>query len=106
MSRLNMLILQAKHPSAFDKFEEIIEAAIGKCIAVFLDYDGTLSPIVDDPECAFMSDEVYRSSIEILYYQILCQWFFQSCIFFFSCYSDAENSKRLIRFIPNRDNHR
>ena len=57
--RLNMLILQAKHPSAFDKFEEIIEAAIGKCIAVFLDYDGTLSPIVDDPECAFMSDEVY-----------------------------------------------
>uniref|UniRef100_A0A6V7QX89 Trehalose 6-phosphate phosphatase n=1 Tax=Ananas comosus var. bracteatus TaxID=296719 RepID=A0A6V7QX89_ANACO len=28
----------------------------GKKIVMFLDYDGTLSPIVDDPDCAFMSD--------------------------------------------------
>jgi trehalose 6-phosphate phosphatase len=34
------------------------ELTTGKCIAVFLDYDGTLSPIVDDPERAFLSDEV------------------------------------------------
>ena len=25
---------------------------------MFLDYDGTLSPIVDDPDNAFMSDDV------------------------------------------------
>lgn len=47
-----------KHPSAIDKFDKIVEAATGKRIAIFLDYDGTLSPIVEDPERAFMSDEV------------------------------------------------
>lgn len=31
----------------------------GKEIVVFLDYDGTLSPIVDDPDRAFMTNEVY-----------------------------------------------
>jgi len=25
---------------------------------MFLDYDGTLSPIVEDPDCAFMSEPV------------------------------------------------
>ncbi|PHT36000.1 hypothetical protein CQW23_23700 [Capsicum baccatum] len=29
-------------------------------IEIFLDYDGTLSPIVDDPDRAFMSNEVYE----------------------------------------------
>jgi len=32
--------------------------AEGKKIAVFLDYDGTLSPIVSDPDIAYMTDEV------------------------------------------------
>ena len=32
--------------------------AKGKEIVVFLDYDGTLSPIVDDPDKAYMSDAV------------------------------------------------
>lgn len=32
--------------------------AEGKQIVVFLDYDGTLSPIVDDPDKAYMSDVV------------------------------------------------
>ncbi|XP_059432249.1 probable trehalose-phosphate phosphatase J isoform X1 [Corylus avellana] len=44
-----------RHPSALDMFEEIIDAAKGKQIVMFLDYDGTLSPIVDDPDRAFMS---------------------------------------------------
>lgn len=39
----------------------------GKQIVVFLDYDGTLTPIVDDPERAFMSDAVYIH-ILILYF--------------------------------------
>ncbi|KAF7834279.1 putative trehalose-phosphate phosphatase J [Senna tora] len=43
------------HPSALDMFGQIVEASKGKQIVVFLDYDGTLSPIVDDPDRAFMS---------------------------------------------------
>lgn len=35
-----------------------MNAAVGKQIVVFLDYDGTLAPIVDDPDRAFMSDAV------------------------------------------------
>ncbi|KAM3281849.1 putative trehalose-phosphate phosphatase H isoform X1 [Capsicum chacoense] len=44
------------HPSAVDMFEDITSASKGKKIVMFLDYDGTLSPIVDDPDQAFMSD--------------------------------------------------
>ncbi|CAN1343408.1 Probable trehalose-phosphate phosphatase J [Linum perenne] len=33
-------------PSALDSFDEIIEASQGKQIVMFLDYDGTLSPIM------------------------------------------------------------
>ncbi|XP_044956646.1 probable trehalose-phosphate phosphatase 7 [Hordeum vulgare subsp. vulgare] len=46
----------ARHPSALAKFEEIVAASKGKQIVMFLDYDGTLSPIVDDPDAAFMSE--------------------------------------------------
>ncbi|XP_051117919.1 probable trehalose-phosphate phosphatase E isoform X2 [Andrographis paniculata] len=38
--------------------DEIAKAAKGKQIVMFLDYDGTLSPIVDDPEKAFLSDSM------------------------------------------------
>ncbi|XP_044493797.1 probable trehalose-phosphate phosphatase 6 [Mangifera indica] len=51
-----------KHPSALDSFEQMIAAAHGKKIVVFLDYDGTLSPIVQDPNKAFMSDKM-RSAV-------------------------------------------
>ncbi|KAG8381497.1 hypothetical protein BUALT_Bualt06G0128000 [Buddleja alternifolia] len=44
-----------KYPSALGLFEQIADKAKGKRIALFLDYDGTLSPIVDNPDCAFMS---------------------------------------------------
>lgn len=50
------------HPSALDVFEDITGMAQGKQVAVFLDYDGTLSPIVEDPDHAFMSDEM-RSAL-------------------------------------------
>lgn len=51
-----------KYPSALDSFEQIMNYAKGKRIALFLDYDGTLSPIVDDPERAFMSNAM-RSAV-------------------------------------------
>ncbi|KAK9698719.1 hypothetical protein RND81_08G126200 [Saponaria officinalis] len=46
------------HPSALNNFEKITKFDEGKKIAIFLDYDGTLSPIVDDPDCAFMTDDM------------------------------------------------
>ncbi|KAL8233832.1 hypothetical protein R6Q59_019932 [Mikania micrantha] len=45
-----------RHRSALQVFDEITDASNGKQIVMFLDYDGTLSPIVDDPDRAFMSD--------------------------------------------------
>lgn len=50
--------MQLKYPSALNSFEQITNFAKDKKIAIFLDYDGTLSPIVDDPDHAFMSDDV------------------------------------------------
>lgn len=60
---------QVRHPSALAKFDHIVKASMGKQIVMFLDYDGTLSPIVDDPDSAFMSDQV--SSHE-LYLSLPC----------------------------------
>ncbi|CAN8256750.1 unnamed protein product [Cochlearia groenlandica] len=50
-----------QHPSALDMFKEIMEASQGKQIVMFLDYDGTLSPIVDDPDKAYMSNKMRRT---------------------------------------------
>ncbi|KHG07067.1 otsB [Gossypium arboreum] len=51
-----------KYPSALKSFDQILKNAKNKKVAVFLDYDGTLSPIVDDPDRAFMSDSM-RSAV-------------------------------------------
>ncbi|EEF29812.1 probable trehalose-phosphate phosphatase F isoform X1 [Ricinus communis] len=51
-----------KYPSALNSFEQITNFAKNKKIAMFLDYDGTLSPIVDDPDQALMSDDM-RSAV-------------------------------------------
>lgn len=50
--------MQKRHPSALHNFDELMAASKGKQIVMFLDYDGTLSPIVEDPDRAYMSDEV------------------------------------------------
>ncbi|KAJ8764215.1 hypothetical protein K2173_005395 [Erythroxylum novogranatense] len=47
-----------KYPSALNSFEQMTGFARNKKIAIFLDYDGTLSPIVDDPDQALMSDDM------------------------------------------------
>jgi hypothetical protein len=54
---------QRKHPSALSKFEEIAAKSRGKKIVMFMDYDGTLSPIVADPDTAYMSDAVSHQSM-------------------------------------------
>ncbi|MED6183299.1 hypothetical protein PIB30_036660 [Stylosanthes scabra] len=50
-----------RHPSALDMFEEIMVRSKGKQIVMFLDYDGTLSPIVEDPDRAFMSNSMRKT---------------------------------------------
>lgn len=47
-----------KYPSALASFEKIASYAKGKKVVLFLDYDGTLSPIVDNPDQAFMSNHM------------------------------------------------
>ncbi|KNA17803.1 hypothetical protein SOVF_076230 [Spinacia oleracea] len=51
------------YPSAITSFEQITHFAKGKRLALFLDYDGTLSPIVDNPDMAFMSEDM-RSAVK------------------------------------------
>ncbi|KAI3792340.1 hypothetical protein L2E82_06217 [Cichorium intybus] len=50
-----------KYPSALNSFDHIINLGKDKKIVIFLDYDGTLSPIVDDPDRAFMSPDMYSA---------------------------------------------
>ncbi|KAL5572090.1 hypothetical protein UlMin_021687 [Ulmus minor] len=54
-----------KHPSALDSFDEMMSKAKENDMAVFLDYDGTLSPIVEDPEKAFMTDAMRAAVREV-----------------------------------------
>ncbi|KAK4274097.1 hypothetical protein QN277_017379 [Acacia crassicarpa] len=46
------------HPSAINMFDQIINKSKDKQIIIFLDYDGTLSPIVADPDKAFMTKKM------------------------------------------------
>lgn len=52
-----------KYPSALLSFGQFANYAKGKRIVLFLDYDGTLSPIVEDPDHAFMS-ETMREAVK------------------------------------------
>lgn len=55
----NIFWIQALHPSALDMFDKIMSDAEGKQIIMFLDYDGTLSQIIEDHDNAYVTDEVY-----------------------------------------------
>jgi trehalose-phosphatase len=57
---------QAKEPvSLFENFQKIKDRVSGKEVIVFLDYDGTLTPIVERPELAVISEEM-RSTVQSL----------------------------------------
>jgi trehalose 6-phosphate phosphatase len=47
-------------PSALRKIQHIASRTKDKRIALFLDYDGTLTPIVDDPEKALLSTSMRK----------------------------------------------
>ncbi|KAK9804720.1 hypothetical protein WJX72_001803 [[Myrmecia] bisecta] len=49
---------KAKYPCLLTHFELFTKQAENKRVAVFLDYDGTLTPIVKNPDRAFMSDQM------------------------------------------------
>ncbi|MDH3670522.1 MAG: trehalose-phosphatase [Gammaproteobacteria bacterium] len=57
--------LIADLPSALAHSGDIRKRLAGKRPAVFLDYDGTLTPIVDRPELAIMTSEM-RATIRVL----------------------------------------
>ena len=48
-------------PSALNLVDEIVAGASGKRPAVFLDYDGTLSPIVSHPEDAWLPESLRQT---------------------------------------------
>jgi trehalose 6-phosphate phosphatase len=50
--------LASELPSALESAEAIAARLKGKRPAMFLDYDGTLSPIVSQPEDAILSDSM------------------------------------------------
>jgi alpha,alpha-trehalase len=52
-------------PSALEDFERISRQAEGKRIAVFLDYDGTLTPIVETPDRAVMQEDMREAVMEL-----------------------------------------
>ncbi len=45
-------------PSALERERELRQRLSGKRVVLFLDYDGTLTPIVDRPDMAFMADDM------------------------------------------------
>ncbi|WP_428266110.1 trehalose-phosphatase [Haliangium sp.] len=52
-------------PDAFERWSDIEARLRGRRLAVFLDYDGTLSPIVDKPDQAFMAEHM-RAAVKHL----------------------------------------
>jgi trehalose 6-phosphate phosphatase len=47
-------------PSALKNFEQFALRVKNKKVALFLDYDGTLTPIVDDPDKAFLQEDMKK----------------------------------------------
>lgn len=55
--------MQAAHPCLLENFLDFLEATSQRRLAIFLDYDGTLTPIVKNPDRAYMSDQARSSAL-------------------------------------------
>lgn len=56
---------QMRYPNALRQFGKIEDRLKGKRLAVFLDYDGTLTPIVNDPDRAIMAEDMRTAVREL-----------------------------------------
>ncbi|MDZ7700389.1 MAG: trehalose-phosphatase [Deltaproteobacteria bacterium] len=66
LSELKVEIDDAKPlPSAFCCVDELLKEGRGKTLVIFLDYDGTLTPIVESPDQAVLSDEMRETVIHL-----------------------------------------
>jgi hypothetical protein len=106
--------MQRRHPSALGSFEQIVAAAEGKQVVVFMDYDGTLSPIVADPDKAFMTGEVSETLREHSDHEIaFCARLLASCLKLLRCslyversaYADEGGGARSGGALPGGDRH-
>ncbi|PTL75784.1 trehalose-phosphatase [Vitiosangium sp. GDMCC 1.1324] len=52
-------------PSALARREELLRRMEGRQVALFLDYDGTLTPIVPDPDAACLSESMRSTLAEL-----------------------------------------
>lgn len=59
------LVMTQPPPNALESIEDVFERLKGSSLTVFLDYDGTLTPIVEDPEEAVI-DEQMREAVRRL----------------------------------------
>lgn len=96
-------MIQTRHPSALSMFHQIVNASKRKQIVMFLDYDGTLSPIVEDPDRAFMTNEVHYL-FHLLH--LLCFLLPQKNPSNIFPESDARSCKRHRPMFPDRHSHR
>jgi trehalose 6-phosphate phosphatase len=55
------------HPNVVEdrNFDRLSELAEGKLVALFMDYDGTLTPIVNNPDEAFLSEDTRAAVREL-----------------------------------------
>jgi trehalose 6-phosphate phosphatase len=68
MGEVNPVKSNEKVPSALDKQKEILHLASQKDVAIFLDYDGTLTKIVPRPEDAVLDDNMRRTVRDLANY--------------------------------------
>ncbi|TMW62879.1 hypothetical protein Poli38472_005497 [Pythium oligandrum] len=52
--------LSVSHANALANFDQFIAALAGRRLVIFLDYDGTLTPIVSDPASALLAPETRK----------------------------------------------
>lgn len=54
-------------PNAIDAFKKIQERIEGKTLAIFLDYDGTMTPIVEHPDLALLDRSMRRTLLQLIH---------------------------------------